>query len=342
MSKGALQPALARFWGSYLRGRRREANRGGLKVPEDYDNLLKAAGECASLTKANATSAPLKQLLHARRDLQNAIEAAERDLETARQHLLLKHAQELVPEEPLPAATPPAGPQPSTVVSLPLPPDDVLFEAGNMERELLAKQAAFQSAKDEGAHLAREAELADATLAGHLAHKPDLTDCRAPTPLSAPRLPPQGCGRKFCTVEERRQHLTDHHKRKKGQIRPLPQYRKAANGGRKGTDAAASAAASAAGAAADAAQQAAPGQAGAAGGVGTSAAEGGGRRGGEGEPMEEDPLVAAAAQGLSRLTTAAEQSSVPQVVSFGRGRGRGLPGVGRGRGGQKARSGMVD
>ena len=42
---------------------------------------------------------------------------------------------------------------------------------------------------------------------------------------------------------------------------------------------------------------------------------------------------------MSRLSVAAETSSVPSAISFGRGRGRGLMGVGRGRGGQKASGG---
>ena len=42
---------------------------------------------------------------------------------------------------------------------------------------------------------------------------------------------------------------------------------------------------------------------------------------------------------MSRLSMAAETSSVPSAISFGRGRGRGLMGVGRGRGGQKASGG---
>lgn len=64
----------------------------------------------------------------------------------------------------------------------------------------------------------------------------------------------------------------------------------------------------------------------------------------QGQAGQQDAPAAAAAHrpadevavGLSRLSMAAETSSVPSVVSFGRGRGRGLAGVGRGRGGQKA------
>ena len=217
----------------------------------------------------------------------------------------------------------------------------------------------------------------------------------------------QACGRKYCTVEERRQHLVDHHRfprggamgldrihlrsghvlvaplrvlwregglvcsdpafrgsqlggalpavcyvsvrgtshaevalvpaccgcrRKKGQVRALPQYRKG-NGGRHGMGMESAQAP----AAASSGQQAEP--AGLAPDGGGSAAAAG--TAGSGSMQDEElPDVA---HSLSRLSMAAEASTVPNVVSFGRRQpGRGIPGVQRGRGGQKVHKGFVD
>lgn len=251
-----------------------------------------------------------------------------------------------------------------------LAPDDELFEAGNLEREALAREAAVATARDERKQLSKEAGLAaDAELAHQLY---ECSQCHATLPTSrllelhvseahdsffaaqaARRLPVflclvEGCARKFCTVEERKQHLTDHHKfprhfhfdrlhlkRRKAQIRPLPQFQKGHGRQAMAADEAADSAAGAATAAQPAAagdDQQQQGAAGAGGqGAGVDAAAG-----------PASPTVAAAdavAHGMSRLSMAAETSSVPSAISFGRGRGRGLMGVGRGRGGQKASGG---
>ncbi|EFN51066.1 hypothetical protein CHLNCDRAFT_141422 [Chlorella variabilis] len=225
----------------------------------------------------------------------------------------------------------------------PLPPDDILFEAGNIEREQLAREAAVSVARDERRQLAREAELAgDAELADRVHVTFECGRCHAALPTArlldihvsemhdsffaaqaARRMPVylclvEGCARKFCTVEERKQHLTEHHKfprnynfdrihlrRHKAQIRPLPQYRK--GHGRQAM-----------------AADAEPGAAGAPPPSDRQAAAV------EGQHAEE------VVQGLSRLSMAAETGTVPSVVHFGRGRGRGLAGIPRGRGGQKA------
>lgn len=125
------------------------------------------------------------------------------------------------------------------------------------------------------------------------------------------------------------------HRRKKAQIRPLPQLQKG-----HGRQAMASEG--------EAGEAAAASPAGA-----SSAAAAGGLAGDAGDQQQQQPVPAAAAAagaavaappqadevvaGLSRLSMAAEHSTVPSVIHFGRGRGRGLTGGGRGRGGQKGR-----
>lgn len=114
-------------------------------------------------------------------------------------------------------------------------------------------------------------------------------------------------------------------RRRKGQIRPLPQYRRVGHG-RQAMEAEAPAAdASTAAAAADLTAMACGNAAAstlpaAAGGQATAVPEAG------------EDFVA----GMSRLSMAAETSAVPNVIHFGRGRGRSLAGVSRGRGGLKA------
>lgn len=251
-----------------------------------------------------------------------------------------------------------------------LAPDDDLFEAGNMQREQLARQSAVAHARDERGQLSREAELAGvADVAGKYGSAFECEQCHAALPTgrllelhvselhdsffaaqAARRMPVylclvEGCPRKFCTVEERKQHLTDHHKfprnfhfdrihlrRRKAQIRPLPQYRKGGHGrqameaegeGEEGAEAGPSAAAA--------------GQAGATGTAsGCAEARQATMQGAEEVAGPHEEVL----QGLSRLSMAAETSSVPDVIHFGRGRGRGLTGVsfgrGRGRGGHAA------
>ncbi|KAL4425996.1 hypothetical protein ABPG75_010012 [Micractinium tetrahymenae] len=248
-----------------------------------------------------------------------------------------------------------------------LAPDDELFEAGNIEREQLARQAAVSAARDERLQLSKEAELAgSADLAGRLATTFECAQCHASLPTArllelhvselhdsffaaqvARRMPVylclvEGCPRKFCTVEERKQHLADHHKfprnfhfdrihlrRHRGQIRPLPQYRK---GGHGRQAMAAEAAPADASAAAPGEPAAAAGQAAAAGGDAAASVPAAAAGAHEAAMADVGEDVVA---GMSRLSMAAETSSVPNVVHFGRGRGRGLAGVPRGRGGLK-------
>jgi hypothetical protein len=127
----------------------------------------------------------------------------------------------------------------------------------------------------------------------------------------------EACGRTFCTVEERRQHLVDLHRfpkqysfdrlhlrRKKGQIRPLRQYQKSNL-----------------------------------------------RRAERGEPYVEESTAAHMGdvernaqgnellEGFSRLRMAAETSEIPARLSFGRKRNeRGLPGFGHLKAGGEARA----
>ncbi|KAI3427421.1 hypothetical protein D9Q98_010336 [Chlorella vulgaris] len=284
------------------------------------------------------------------------------------------------------AGTPPGGMAPDWAFPVfvgcrrRLPPTDSLFEPGNFEREQLARQAAVAVARDERRQLSREAALSgSAELADRLLTSYECGRCHASLPTqrlrelhvvemhdsyfaaqAARRMPVylclvEGCPRKFCTVEERKQHLADHHKfprhfkfdrlhlrRRKAQIRALPRYQKGhgrqamqAAGAEEDTlVAAAPGAAAAAAAAAWVGSEEGGSALGAAAGPSTAqhlqqvpaAEKEGGTMPGTAAVQHDDVL-----HGLSRLSMAAETSSVPSIIHFGRGRGRGLMG-GRGRG----------
>ena len=119
----------------------------------------------------------------------------------------------------------------------------------------------------------------------------------------------------LCTPHMLRSPTHDTHcRRRKAQVRPLPQYQKAAARQGMETDERA-----------ESPSSPAPGAA---------------------EPGSVARLAAADADAvagaLTRLSVAAEHSRVPNVVSFGRGRGMGLPAVARGRGGQRLHAGAAE
>ncbi|GAB4818283.1 hypothetical protein N2152v2_005329 [Parachlorella kessleri] len=262
-----------------------------------------------------------------------------------------------------------------------LPPHDALFESGNEEREELAKQAALAVTRNSEAQLAKEATLGGKELAKYLAHKFECATCHAALPTAhllechiaemhdsffaaqaARRMQVykclvEGCGRKFCTIEERKQHLTDHHRfprnynfdrihlrRRKAQIRPLPAYQKASPPvdvaidpytGRADEDGdtviIATRVAAVPRAHHDSVGGASSGDVAAAGGTagGDAASAGGGSGGQQTEQRHDEEVVS----GLGRLSVAAAEAMVPRNISFGRHLpGRGMPGAGRGRG----------
>ena len=121
-------------------------------------------------------------------------------------------------------------------------------------------------------------------------------------------------------------------RRRKAQIRPLPQFQKGGHGRQ--------AMAAPAGGAAEGSPDGAAAAA-AAGAGGEAAPSQQGQQHGQQQEAEE-PHAEDVVHGMSRLSMAAETSRVPNVVSFGRGRGRGLAGVSRGRGGQKLHSHFME
>ena len=213
-----------------------------------------------------------------------------------------------------------------------LKPDDPLFTDDVAIHDEVTRAAARAAARDLPHHAAQEAALARAGLAAALRRRHECATCHASHPTAhlldchvaevhdsfwaaqaARRMPVyaclvEGCGRTCCTVEERKQHLIDHHRfprslhmdrvhlrRKKGQVRPLPQFQRST----------------------------------------AKAAAGKGASGGdEGSGAEESPgphaeLSNDLAEGFSRLGMATETSKVPPSVAFGRRRGgRGMPGLG--------------
>ncbi|KAH7620448.1 hypothetical protein NADE_003070 [Nannochloris sp. 'desiccata'] len=218
-------------------------------------------------------------------------------------------------------------------------PTDELFQDSSYPHDEIKKYTARAAAKEknDSHELQERALLRDYR---YLVPKNECTLCRALLPTAhildlhlsevhdsffaaqaARKMPVyaclvESCEKKFGSIEQRKQHLMDYHKfpkgysldrihlrRKKGQIRPLPQYRKNRNNQINSEQEKQ-----------NAAQASPPHSAG-------KAAE---------QPMDED-----LAEGMSRLHMSAPFSAVPRSVAFGHRRGGFMPGLVTGRKGSR-------
>ena len=196
--------------------------------------------------------------------------------------------------------------------------DDV-FQESLFQRDEISHQKYMEVAQNESRSMQYEQSLTkNRDIATHFSHRFECETCHASLPTAhlldlhiqelhdsffaaqaSRRLPVyrcllESCSRKFRTIEERRQHLWDHHqfpknyqfdrihlRRRKGQIRPLPQYQKVGNSSKTNV----------------------PDQ--------TLVDSKSSSK--KTESMNEEVVV-----GLSRLQMAAQTSQIPSVLSFGR------------------------
>jgi len=117
------------------------------------------------------------------------------------------------------------------------PPESDLFDVVALSHDQAGQAAAKASAHNERLHTATEAALGkDRDLAAYLSQRYQCSTCRATLPTAhlldvhvaevhdsffaaqaARRMPVyaclvENCGRHFCTAEDRKHHLVDHHK----------------------------------------------------------------------------------------------------------------------------------